>query len=32
MLIGEPTGRGVVIEPGTCVPLIPITDEEVEGR
>lgn len=32
MIIGDPVGRGVVIEPGTCVPLIPISDEEVEGR
>lgn len=32
MIIGDPVGRGVVIEPGACVPLIPISDEEVDGR
>ena len=32
MIIGEPVGTGLVIEPGTCVPLIPISEEEVEGR
>jgi hypothetical protein len=32
MMIGEPVGTGLVIVPGTCVPLVPITDDEVEGR
>ena len=32
MIIGDPIGRGVVIEPGVCVPLIPISEEEVDGR
>ena len=32
MIIGEPVGRGVVIEPGPCVPLIPISVDEVDGR
>ena len=32
MIIGDPVGDGVVIEPGACVPLIPISDEEVAGR
>ena len=32
MIIGDPVGAGVVIEPGPCVPLIPISDEEVDGR
>ena len=32
MIIGDPVGRGVVIEPGPCVPLIAIPDEEVGGR
>lgn len=32
MIIGDPVGTGVVIEPGPCVPLIPISEEDVEGR
>jgi hypothetical protein len=32
MIIGDPVGTGLVIEPGTCVPLIPIADEEVGAR
>lgn len=31
MIIGEPVGTGAVIEAGACVPLVPISDEEVEG-
>ena len=32
MIIGDAVGRGVVIEPGPCVPLIPISVDEVDGR